>query len=75
MKECNYNPLENKVAILVSHKRCVITDKGIYIKKGVSKKNAIIKIKGNIIPNEINTKLYQCLFVSYKDAEHIPFYN
>lgn len=75
MSECNYNPLENKVAILVSNKKCIITDKGIFIKKGVSKKNAIIKIKGNVIPNEINTKIYQCLFVDKKDAENIPFYN
>lgn len=75
MSGCTYNPLENKVAILVSKKKCVINYNSILIKKGVSKKNAIIKIKGIVIPNEINTKIYQCLFVDAKDVEHIPFYD
>lgn len=75
MPECTYNPLENKVCILVSKKRCVINSKSILIKKGVSKKNVIIKIKGTIIPKEINTKIYQCLFVDAKDVEHIQFFN
>lgn len=69
------NTLENKVAILVSKKRCIINSNSISIKKGVSKKNAIIKIKGLVIPNEINTKIYRCLFVDAKSVEHIPFYN
>jgi hypothetical protein len=41
MKGCTYNPLKNKVAILVSKKRCIISSNSILIKKGVSKKNAI----------------------------------
>lgn len=69
-----YNHLENKVAILVSKKRCIINSNSILIKKGVSKKNAIIKIKGFVIPKEINAKIYQCLFVDAKDVENIPFY-
>lgn len=73
-KFCNYNPFENYVAILVSKKRCVIKSSYILIKKGVCKKNAIIKIKGVVLPKEINTKIYQCLFVNAKDVEHIPFY-
>lgn len=72
--ECNYNPLINKVAILVSKKRCVIVNNSISIKKGVSKKNAIIKIQGLVVPNEINTNIYQCLFIDEKRVEHIPFY-
>lgn len=68
------NQLENKVAILVSKKRCVINSNSILIKKGVSKKNAIIKIKGLVIPKEINTNIYRCLFVDAKNVEHIPFY-
>ena len=75
MQGCTYNPLENKVGILVSKKRCIINSNSILIKKGVSKKNAIIKIKGIVIPKEINTKIYQCLFVDAKDVEHIPFFN
>ena len=71
---CN-DYLQGKVVILVSHKRCVIGKNFIAIKKGVSKKNAILKIKGNIIPKEINSKLYQSLFVDEKSVEHIPFYN
>jgi len=74
MKECTYNELENKVAILVSKKRCVITSNSILIKKGVSKKDVIIKIRGLVIPNEINTKIYQCLFVDVKSVEHISYY-
>ena len=72
--KCNYNPLEDKVVILISKKRCLIVDNGVLIKKGVSKKNAIIKIKGCIIPNEINTNLYSSYFFSSKDCEKIPFY-
>jgi len=72
---CCYNPIENKVILLVSHKRCVIGKNFIAIKKGVSKKNAIIKLKGNTIPKEINTKIYQALFVDEKSVENIPFYN
>lgn len=74
MSACTYNPFENKVCILVSKKRCIIDSNSILIKKGVSKKNAIIKIKGLAIPKEINTKIYQCLFVDAKDVENIPFY-
>jgi len=72
---CTYNPFEGYVAILVSKKRCRITDKGILLKKGAQKKNAIIKLRGMVVPKEINTKIYQSLFVSAKDAENIPFYN
>lgn len=74
MSGCTYNPLDNKVCILVSKKRCIINSNSIFIKKGVSKKNAIIKIKGLVIPKEINTKIYQCLFIDAKDVENIPFY-
>lgn len=74
MKECNYNPLENKVCILVSKKRCVIEPKRILIKKGVSKKNAIIKIKGSVLPKGINIKNYTLLFVDWDSVLHLPFY-
>jgi len=75
MRECNYNELENKVVILISKKRCVFTGNGIALKKGVKKDGAVLKIKGIIIPNEINTKIYDVLFVSEKSVEHLPFYN
>ena len=74
IKKCTYDILQDKVCILVSKKRCVITGKSILIKKRVSKKNAIIKIKGNVIPNKINSKLYQGLFIDSKAVEHIPYY-
>jgi hypothetical protein len=67
--------MDGMVAILVSKKKCLITKDGILLKKGVSKKNAIIKIKGVAIPKEINTNIYQCLFVNGKTVEHLPFYN
>jgi hypothetical protein len=73
--KCNYNPLEGKVAVLVSKKRCKIFYNGIYIKKGVSSKNAIIKLRGFVVPKEINTKIYHSLFVDAKTVESIPFYN
>jgi len=75
MKSCNYNTLESKVAILVSKKRCIFINNGIALRKGAKKEGAIIKIKGAVIPNEINTKIYQVLFVDSKSVEHIPFYN
>jgi len=75
MAECNYNPMKDYVAILVSKKRCIIKDNKIFIKKGVSKKNAIIKLRGWLIPKEINSKIYHSLFVKEKDVESIPFYN
>lgn len=75
MGGCTYNPLYGKVAILVSHKRCKILHDKIILKKGMKKKNAIIKLRGVICLKEINTKLYQCLFVDEKSVEHIPFYN
>lgn len=75
MKGCNYNPLENHVAILISKKRCKITEKGILIKKGVSKKNAIIKIRGNAIPSEINARIYDTFFIDKNSVEHIPYYD
>lgn len=74
MNRCTDNTLENKVVILVSKKRCIINSNSILIKKGVSKKNAIIKIKGLVMPKEINTNIYRCFFVDSKDVEHIPFY-
>ena len=69
------NDLSDTVAILVSKKRCVLTSKGILIKKGVSKKNAIIKLRGNIIPKEINSRLYNSNFIDKSTVKHIPFYN
>jgi len=75
MNTCTHNELENKVAILVSKKRCVFINNGIALRKGAKKQGAIIKIKGAVIPNEINTKIYQVLFVDSKSVEHIPFYS
>ena len=75
MKKCNDNLFQNKVCVLVSKKRCVITENSILIKKGVSKKNAIIKIGGIIVPKNINTNLYNFLYVNEKDVEHITFFN
>ena len=69
------NDLSDTVAILISKKRCVLTSKGILIKKGVSKKNAIIKLRGNIIPKEINQKLYNSYFIDKSAVKHISFYN
>ena len=68
------NDLSDTVAILVSKKRCIFTDKGILLKKGVSKKNAIIKLRGQVIPKEINSKLYNSYFVDKSVVKHIPYY-
>jgi len=67
--------MENMVALLVSKKRCIISKEGVFLKKGAIKKNAIIKLRGLVVPNEINTNLYHSIFVNKKDAEKIPFYN
>jgi len=75
MNECNFQ--YDLVCILISKKRCIISEDGksILLKKGVSKKNAILKIRGVILPNTISTRTYQPLFVSEKSVEHLPFYN
>lgn len=75
MNTCTYNELENKVVLLVSKKRCIITSNTIALKKGAKKKNAVIKLRGQNIPNKINIKIYHVIFVDKKGAEKIPFYN
>lgn len=74
---CNRNPLEDKESVLISKKRCLIGKTGIFVKKGCSPKNAIIRLRTNVIPNEINTNLYQCLFIDKSDLDksNIPYYN
>jgi len=74
---CNYNILDGKESVLVSKKRCLIGKTGIFVKKGCSRKNAIIRLRTNTAPNEINTKLYQCLFVDKSDLDksNIPYYD
>lgn len=76
MKEikCTHNELENKVAILVHKKNCFTDKNGINIKKGHSIEKSIIKIKGFVIPEEINAELYNAMFINENAVKHIPFY-
>ena len=66
---------EKTVCLLVSKKRCTITEEGIFIKKGKTTKNAVIKIKGIVVPEGINIENYRPLFVKEEAVEHLPFFN
>lgn len=69
------NELEGYVCILLSKKRCIISDKGIMIKKGVSKKNAVIKIRGSRVPNGIGIRNYHTYAVKKQTVENIPYFD
>ena len=63
------------VVLLASKKRTLITENGIFLIKGKSPKNAIIKLKGYIVPDGINIKNYNAMFVKEESVENIPFYD
>ncbi|MEO0166767.1 MAG: hypothetical protein ABIL39_11595 [candidate division WOR-3 bacterium] len=63
------------VCLLVSKKRCTITEEGIFIKEGKSTKNAVIKIRGMVVPKGINIEDYRPLYVKKETVEHLPFFN
>lgn len=74
---CNHNPLDGKDPVLISKKRCLIGKTGIFVKKGCIRKNAIIRLRTNVIPSEINSNLYRCLFIDKSDLDksNISYYN
>jgi hypothetical protein len=75
MKYASVSCNDKLVVILVSKKRTRITEKGIFLMKGKSTKNAIIKLRGHNVPKGINIKNYTSFFVDSFLVEHIPYFN